>query len=351
MKTYKHLYPQIIAYSNLLIAWQKARQGKRYTSAAAAFERNLDLELVTLHTELADETYLPGSYRSFAVHEPKRRTISAAPFRDRVVHHALCNIIGPIYEHKFIYDSYANRVGKGTHRALDRCTEFMRRYAYVLPCDVQQFFPAIDHAILKRLLARTIADQQTIRLCEKIIDSGAGILRREYDLRWFPGDDLLAATRPRGLPIGNLTSQFWANVYLNEIDQFAKHTLKCRAYIRYVDDVLLFADDKRTLHAWRDEIVAFLRTLRLTLHEYRAQPRPVTHALPFLGFIVYPDHRRLKPRTGLRYRRHLRALHQRYRRGEMPRARLDASVRAWVGHAMHGDTWGLRTKMLSEIQL
>lgn len=238
MKTYKNLYPQIVSFDNLLLAWHKARKGKRYSPAAAVFERHLDVELAALHKELGDETYQPGPYRSFTVHEPKRRTISAAPFRDRVAHHALCNVIGPIFERQFIDDSYANRVGKGTHRALDRCTEFMRRYKFVLQCDIQQFFPAIDHAILKHILARTLADPQTIALCEKIIDSGTGLLAHEYEMRWFPGDDLLAAARPRALPIGNLTSQFWANVYLNPLDQFVKHTLRCQGYERYVDDFL-----------------------------------------------------------------------------------------------------------------
>jgi hypothetical protein len=269
-----------------------------------------------------------------------------------VAHHALCNVIGPIYERKFIYDSYANRVGKGTHRALDRCTAYMRRYAYVLPCDVQQFFPAIDHAILKSILARTLADRAAMALCEKIIDSGAGILTHEYTLRGFPGDDLgAAAERLRGLPIGNLTSQFWANVYLNELDQFVKHELRCPAYLRYVDDFLLFADDKVTLHEWREAIITFLQTLRLTIHENRAQPRPVTQGIPFLGFIIYLDHRRIKPRTGLRYRRHLMALYRQYRCGEIPRAELDASVQAWIGHAQHGDTWGLRARLFSDLIL
>jgi RNA-directed DNA polymerase len=170
-------------------------------------------------------------------------------------------------------------------------------------------------------------------------------------MRWFFGDDLFAASRPRGLPIGNLTSQFWANVYLNELDQYVKHNMGCRAYIRYVDDFLLFADDKPTLHRWREQIIDFLQVLRLTVHESRAQPRPVGQGIPFLGFTVYPDHRRLKRRTGIRYRRRLNTLYMQYRQGEIARVALDASVRAWVGHAMHGDTWALRTKLFDAITL
>lgn len=349
MKTYKKLYTQIADFSHLYTSWRKARRGKRYKPAAAAFERELDAQLTLLYQELSDEKWQPGGYRSFTVHEPKRRKISAAPFRDRVVHHALVSVIEPIYERKFIFDSYANRVGKGTHKALDRCTHFMRRFSYVLQCDIQQFFPAIDHLILKEVLGHTIACQPTLRLCDKIIDSGLGVLAEEYEMRYFPGDDLFAYDRPRGLPIGNLTSQFWANVYMNELDQFVKHRLQCRGYIRYVDDFLLFANDKLTLHQWREQIIAFLQSLRLTLHESRAQLRPVGQGIPFLGFTVYPDYRRLKRIRGIAYRRHLRTLWQKYQTREITQQQGHASVMAWLGHVRHGDTWGLQRKLFYEV--
>lgn len=349
MKSYNNLYPQICAFDRLYFAWRKARKNKRYTPSAATFEHNLDVELLSLHRALTDETYRPGDYVHFAVHEPKRRLISAAPFRDRVVHHALVSTIEPIYERKFIFDSYANRVGRGTHKALDRCTFFMRRFRYVLPCDVQQFFPSIDHIILKSILARTIGCAPTLRLCDKIIDSGIGVLTNEYDMHYFPGDDLFAANRPRGLPIGNQTSQFWANVYLNDLDQFVKHRLRCTGYVRYVDDFLLFADDKAVLNQWQREIILFLQSLRLTLHENRAQTRPVERGIPFLGFTVYPDHRRLKRSKGITYRRLLKTLWSRFQAGEITREQGRASVVAWLGHIRHGDTWGLRRRMFKEV--
>jgi retron-type reverse transcriptase len=351
MKRHKNLHPAIVDWRNLMQAWRKARKGKRYREAAASFARNLDQEMLSIHSDLVSGQYQPGGYRSFTVHDPKRRKISAAPFRDRVVHHALCNVIEPIYERKFIFDSYANRAGRGTHKALDRCTTFMRRYVYVLQCDIQQFFPAIDHAIMKSILSRTIACPPTMRLCEKIIDSGAGILNGEYDMLYFPGDDLFAATRPRGLPIGNLTSQFWANVYLNELDQFVKHCLRARGYVRYVDDFLLFANDKVSLHIWREEIIEFLGTLRLTLHENRTQPRHVSQGVTFLGFSVFKDHRRIKREKGIAYQRRLRHLLRGIARGEVEFTDLTHSLQSWIGHARHGDTWGLRSKMLSEIAL
>ena len=185
-------------------------------------------------------------------------------------------------------------------------------------------------------------------MCERLITSGAGILDEEYDVAYFPNDDLFAASRQRGLHIGNLTSQFWANVYLGELDHFIKRDLKAAAYIRYVDDFVLFADDKNILHEWREAIIQFLIRLRLTIHENTAQPRPTHTGLPFLGFIVFPDHRRLKPRKGYAYRRHLRTLLQKFRALELPRDKVDASVKAWVGHVQHGDTWGLRCAVLDQ---
>jgi RNA-directed DNA polymerase len=349
MKTYPNLYPQVSAFGTLYWAWRKARRNKRYTHSAAMFERDLDAELLSLYRELGSETYQPGEYVHFVVHEPKRRLISAAPFRDRVAHHALISVLEPIYERKFIFDSYANRVGKGTHAALDRCTHFMRQFKFVLQCDVQQFFPSIDHEILKSLLARTIACPRTLRLCQKIIDSGAGVLTHEYNMHYFPGDDLFAAARPRGLPIGNLTSQFWANVYLNELDQFVKHTLRCAGYVRYVDDFLLFADDKTTLHRWREAIIHHLSYLRVTIHENRAHPRPVTQGIFFLGFKVYPDHRLLKRSRGISYRRHLKTLWRRFKAGEISRDNGRDSVMAWIGHVRHGDTYHLRRKLFREV--
>ena len=202
------LFEQVCAWDNLWLAWRKASRGKRGRAAAAGFEMRLADNLLDLQRELQEQTYTPGAYASFYIHDPKHRLISAAPFRDRVVHHALCNVIEPIFERSFIRDSYANRAGYGTHRALDRAQHFARRYRYLLPCDVRQFFPAIDHAILRDILARKLDDQAVMWLVDRILASGAGVLSEEYTPVYFPGDDLFAVNRLRGLPIGNLTSQF-----------------------------------------------------------------------------------------------------------------------------------------------
>jgi RNA-directed DNA polymerase len=309
----------------------------------------LEDNLVQLQAELRGKSYRPGAYASFYIHEPKRRLISAAPFRDRVVHHCLCNVIEPLFERRFIADSYANRVGKGTHRALDRCQQFARRNRYVLQFDVRQFFPSIDHAVMRDILGRVIADEDVKWLVDRILASGIGVLSEEYDMVYFPGDDLLAAQRPRGLPIGNLTSQFWANCYLDPFDHFVKRELRCKAYLRYVDDFLLFSDDKHQLLAWREAIIERMTGRRLTIHEERAQVRPATEGIPFLGFVVFRHRRRLKRRKGIAYGRRLRALAEQYADGGITLEQVTASVQGWVNHARYGDTLALRGVLLGGV--
>lgn len=346
MKTYKHLYPQVYDFENLYLAYRKARKGKRGRSQPAMFERVQDDELLNLQEELRAFTYKPGPYHSFHIHDPKKRLISAAPFRDRVVHHALCRVIEPIWENRFIHDTYANRVGKGTHRALDRAQAYAREYPYVLQCDVKQFFPSIDHAILRAEFARLIRDENVLWLCDRILQSGIGVLSEEYEMVYFQGDDLLAANRPRGLPIGNLTSQFWANVYLNDFDQFVKRDLKCKGYIRYVDDFLLFSDDKQELSRWRKQVIGKLSESRLRLHEERAQIFPVSTGIPFLGFRVYPDHRLLKTRKAIHFRRKWKRLLQNYTTGRVEFSKMDQVIKSWIHYVSYGNTWGLRRSML-----
>ena len=340
------MFEELYSWENLYLAYRLAAKGKRGRVAAAAFEYRLEDNLFDLQHELRDESYRPGPYQSFYIHEPKRRLISAAPFRDRVVHHALCNLIEPIFEHSFIFDSYANRVGKGTHRALDRCQHFARRYKYVLQCDVRQFFPSIDHVILREHLAKKVHDAQMMALIDQILTSGAGVLGAEYDMAWFDGDDLFAASRPRGLPIGNLTSQFWANCYLNPFDHFVKRELRCHAYLRFVDDFVLFANDKRTLNEWRAAIVARLAKLRLTIHAGAA--KPVTEGTQFLGFMVFSERRRLLRRKAIHFGRVFRAQMQAYTQHQLDLAAMTASVQGWVNHVRYANTTGLRKAVLMQ---
>ena len=343
-------YTQIYTWDNLWKAWRYAARGKRGLPPAAAFEYRLADNLLDLEDELRAQTYTPGPYSSFFIHEPKRRLISAAPFRDRVVHHALCNVIEPLFERSFIHDSYANRVGRGTHRALDRCQAFARRFRYALQCDVRQFFPSIDHAILRQTLSRKLHDPDLLWLIDRILASGVGVLSEQYDMVYFAGDDLFAVNRPRGLPIGNLTSQFWANCYLNPFDHFIKRQLRCckqrGGYLRYVDDFLLFGDSRAELWECKQAIVRRMGQLRLTIHETRAQVRPVSEGIPFLGFLVYPERRRLKRRNGVAFGRRFRWLARQYAAGRAPLEQVNASVQGWVNHARYGNTVGLRASLL-----
>lgn len=349
MKTYRGLYSQVYDFENLYLSYRAARRAKRDRAEVARFEAWVEDQLFRLQDELRDETYQPGAYRHFYIYEPKKRKISAAPFRDRVVHHALVNVIEPIFERRFIFDSYACRVGKGTHRAMDRCTHFVRGHRFVLQCDVAKFFPTIDHTILLATLARTIADPQVLRLCERIVGSGAGVLDSERELHWFPGDDMFAVLRPQGLPIGNLTSQFWANVYLNELDQFVKRELKCRAYLRYADDFLLFHDDKAMLHTWMAELRDFAATrLRLLLHPAKCQVFPTSSGVPFLGFRHYATHRRLKCPSVVRFRCRLRGLQRAFAAGEIGLDKSGESIQSWCAHAAHGNTYRLRNQILRQ---
>lgn len=285
------------------LAFRKAAKGKRGHPPAAQFEHRIADQLVQLQAELRDETYRPGAYHHFFIHEPKRRKISAAPFRDRVVHHALCNLIESIFDAHFLPNSYANRLGKGTHAALDQLQSFARRYRYVLRMDIVKHFPSLDHAILRAEIARVVTDKDLLWLVDQILTSGKDVLADEYQMVYFHGDDLFAVNRPRGLPIGNLTSQFWSNVYMNPFDWFVKRKLGCNAYLRYVDDFALFSDSKQQLWDWRTAIIHRLQRLRLTVHEPEAQVMQTHAGIPWLGFVVYPTHRRLKARNVVKFNR------------------------------------------------
>lgn len=347
-KTYRHLWADFNRFENLWYAYLAARRGKRARPAVAAYDLDADTRILRLQERLDAGTWQPGRYRTFVIREWKRRVVSAAPFDDRIVHHALCQVIDPIWEARFIHDSYACRVGKGTHAALNRAQHFARGQRYVLQLDIREFFPSIDHAVLLQMLQRHLADPRLLALCEQIIASGRDILAEEYTPVLFPGDDLLALARPRGLPIGNLTSQFWANVYLHPLDLFIKQELHCRAYLRYCDDLLLFADDKPTLHQWRVAVQEQLAALRLTIHENRAQVSPVTAGFPFVGWTITPERRRLRRRNVVQFRRRYRQRLRDYAAGKITFAQLGATVHGWVGHARQGSTHGLRCAILGQ---
>jgi len=347
MKRYGNLWHQIIAFENLLNAARQAQRGKRFRHNVLTFNYNLETELFQLKTELEQKTYQPGTYKTFEIVEPKRRLISAAPYRDRVVHHALCNIIVPIFERTFIADSYANRVGFGTHRALRRFTQFARSHRYVLQCDIRQYFPSIDHAILKTQLRRKLKCKDTLWLIDTIIDNS-----NEQDpvVDHFPGDQLLTPLeRRRGLPIGNLTSQFFANVYLNGLDHFIKEQLKIKNYVRYVDDFALFSDDHECLAIARSAIEDYLAGVRLTIHPIKSQLFETKQGANFLGFRILPDRIRVRTENLRRARRRIRRLQTDYNQGKISGQEIYQSLQSWVAHLEQGDTWRLRQKIFADL--
>ncbi|MDG2224106.1 MAG: reverse transcriptase/maturase family protein [Rubripirellula sp.] len=234
MKRHGNLWPTLTSFEHLLRSSEKAKRGKRFRSAVARYEFNLERELFALQAALRQKTYRPGYYRSFYIYEPKKRQISAAPYRDRIVHHALTGILEPIFEPAFIFDSYACRKGKGTHSAVDRCQHFARQFRYVFKADIRKFFPSMDHDILKEQVARKIKDPDVLWLMGLIID---GSNPQEEVQHYFPGDDLFTpGERKRGIPIGNQTSQFFANVYLDPLDHFVKEQLRFKGHVLLESD-------------------------------------------------------------------------------------------------------------------
>jgi RNA-directed DNA polymerase len=349
MKRVKNIFWEIVSPENLYAAAHKAARGKRSRQSVQRFLGNLDAELYYLQTELIEQTYQPGPYRTFTIYDNKPRLISAAPFRDRVVHHALCNIVEPIYERSFIFDSYACRKGKGTHAAVRRFQQFMQGADYVLKCDIRKYFPSIDHQILKTLLRRKIGCPETLYLLDTIIDASNPQIEATD---WFPGDDLFSPfDRRRGLPIGNQTSQFLGNVYLDALDHYVKETLRVRRYIRYVDDFVLLADDKATLWEWKTAMDAFLgENLRVRIHARKHLVQPVTEGTAFLGYRCFPTHRRLLPASGYRFAARLRTLARAYRAGRLSLPQVRQPIAAWLGHARNADTYRLRQALLSGVK-
>ena len=272
--------------------------------------------------------------------DPRHRIVSAAPFRDRVLHHAFCAVVDPLFERGFIFDSYANRIGKGTHRAIERYEQYRDQHRHVLRCDIFRYFPAIDHEVLKADLRRRVACPQTLWLADAIID---GSNPQEPVNLHYPGDDLLTPlSRRRGLPLGNLTSQFFANVYLDGLDHFAKEILRA-PYLRYVDDFALFHDNPTVLEEWRERIGQFLARRRLSLHPRKTIILATAEPATFLGLVLMANGQRRLPEDNVRrFRNRMRGLLDRYHAGSIDMDQALSHIRSWNAHADHADTWRLR---------
>ena len=348
-KTYGNLWPQVVAWDNLLDAYRRCRRRKRYTPEAVRFDFDWETHLLRLHTELIDGCYAPGEYHNFFVHEPKRRKISAAPFRDRIVHHAVVGVLEPIYERRFLFDSYACRKGKGTHRAVDRAQQYLRRYRFFLKTDIVWFFPNVDHEILFALLSRTIRDDRLLQLIRQILASGEGVLSEEATRSVFPGDDLFSMLRPTGLPIGNLTSQFFANVLLDPVDHFIKEKLRIPGYVRYADDLVLFSDEKSQLWEARNQLVDRLANIRLRLHKKKTILRPGTSSLKFLGLVLRRAERRLQQSGIRRFNLRVRRLRHDFAAGRIDCETVRQSLQAWLAHAQGANTAGIRRELWQRV--
>jgi retron-type reverse transcriptase len=274
--------------------------------------------------------------------------ISAAPFVDRVVHHCVINIIGPIFEPTFVPQSFANQVGKGTHRAIRSVQAAMRLNHYVLHCDIKKYFPSIDHEILKNQIRRKIKDPRLLWLIDLIIDHSNP---QEEVIEYFAGDDLFTPIeRRKGLPIGNLTSQFFANIYLTDFDHFVKERLKCRFYARYVDDMVVAGLDKNELWKIRDLMKMYLEKFRLTLHPRKQHIRPVGQGLLFLGQKIYPEKRLLPAKNIRRFMKRMKKFQILYAAGSVTQAEVKQSLMSWLGHAKQAHTRSLRKSLFAQFK-
>jgi retron-type reverse transcriptase len=252
----------------------------------------------------------------------------------------LCNVITPLLERTLITDTYANRIGYGTHKALKQFTHWARSYRYCLQCDVQKYFPSIDHSILKGLIREHIKCSDTLWLIDLIIDASN---EQEPVIEYFLGDDLLTpVVRRKGLPIGNLTSQFFANLYLSPFDHFVKRQLKLKHYLRYVDDFAAFSDDRQALAEARVAMEDFLAKLRLKMHPVKSQLFETQYGANFVGFRVLPDRIRVRNDNLRRSRKRLKQLQQEYEAGTITLKPLVQRLQSWEAHLLHGDTYRLR---------
>lgn len=334
------LYSQLCSFDNLLLAFLKARKGKTTMLYVIEFERNLVNNLHLLRTELLLHSYRPKPLETFILRDPKTRKISKSDFRDRIVHHALCNIIEPLFEKQFIYDSYANRVGKGTLRAIRRFDQFKRkvshnftRNTFVLKADIRHYFDTVDHQLLLSIIQQTIKDQRVLWLIKIILDN--------YH----------ATKQGKGMPLGNLTSQFFANVYLNELDQFVKHELKAKYYIRYVDDFVILHSSPVKVWEYQQKIDSFLNEkLALQLHPDKSRIIPFQRGTEFLGLNIFSRHKRIKQKNLRKFYQKLQSLYEEHNQSNAAYDQIYDFLEGWVAYAKQANTYRLRQKILTEVE-
>ena len=335
------LFDDICSYDHLAEAFLRAKRGKRKKPYVKEFAKDFPERIQLLSDELKYGLYRPEHLKTFVITDPKTRVISKSAFRDRVVHHAIHRIIEPLFERVFIHDSYANRKNKGVHKALNRFRVFVRRVSknntapcFVLKCDIRKYFDTVDHALLIAIIARRIQDERLLSLIRIILQNHE---------RNGPG---------KGMPLGNLTSQFFANVYLNELDQFVKHELKIKEYIRYVDDFVIVGTSTAQLERYRAVIEEFLeQKLTLRLHLQKSRIYELTRGVDFVGYRVFPNHTLLRKRNIKRIIRKAANIQSLLHSGELDFEEAQRKLAGWFGYAKHANTAylqsGIRDKIAS----
>ncbi len=318
MRRCNHLFERVIDLDNLYLAYWKARKGKEAKADVIAYSENLHDNILKLRAELIDGTAGVGSYRTFKIHDPKERTICAAPFEQRVLHHAMMNLCTPVLDARQIFDSYANRKGKGTFAAIERARAFHRRYAWRVKLDVKKYFDSIDHGILGNQLKRVFKEKRLTDLFERIIGS--------YE-----------TSKGKGLPIGNLTSQYCANHYLSAADCYAKETLGVKGYVRYMDDILMYGDEREILLEQAKRFRTFIaEKLLLSLKVFDL--RSTVHSVQFLGFRLTRSKLLLSQRSMKRYKEKVRKAHTLYDAGEWGDNELFRHLQPLVSFACKADS-------------
>ncbi|MDR1861395.1 MAG: RNA-directed DNA polymerase [Bacteroidales bacterium] len=330
MKRYGYLFDSIISPDNLRLAFYKAQKGKSAKPDVMEFRRDLDRNLLRLHDSLADGSYRVGNYHYFRVYDPKERLICAAAFAERVIHHAIMNVCDPLFERHQVPFSYACRRDKGVFAALEQARRNQCRYSWFLKLDVRKYFDSIDHAVLLGLLRRLFKDERLLALLWHIIDS--------YHVA--PG---------KGNPIGNLTSQYFANYYLSPADKYAVHTLQIPAYIRYMDDMLLWADSKEELQAKGLQLEKYIdEKLSLALKPFVMNR--TSHGLPALGFLVYPHQIRLNRRSRTRYAAKMRNYWCLLESGDITEKEFSINALALQAFIAHANSRGFARRVNASFQ-
>ena len=301
MKRTGYLYDKIYEWENLLRAYKQAKKGKQ-SEQITQFEYDWETGLLHIQDDLKNHAYKFGHYHVFKIFDPKERDITCAPFRDRVTHHAICNVIAPYLEKPMIVDSYASRKGKGMHKALKRGFYFYQNSSYHYRLDIKKFYYTIDHEILVQKLERKFKDKSLIALLTELI---SGYQSSSASYFPFAGDDLFDMIRPRGIPIGNLTSQLFANYYLTSFDHFVREYLSLPFYVRYMDDMIVFAESNQVLKEARQRILGYFKDLRLHVNERKDIIQANKHGIDFLGFRFKNGQIRIRNVNLIRFRRKL----------------------------------------------